>query len=104
VSQIENVTVNKEANIYFDGQCVSYTLTLEDGTRKSVGTIFPGSLTFNTAAPEIMELVKGRCKVRMAGEEQWNTYSAGEQFSVAGNCAFDIEIIETLNYVCHYQG
>lgn len=102
MSQIENVTVNKEANIYFDGKCVSYTLTLEDGTRKSVGTIFPSSLTFNTAAPEIMEVVKGSCKVRMAGENQWNTYSGGEQFSVPGDSAFDIEITDTVNYVCHY--
>jgi len=38
MSQVfENVSVNKLANVYFDGKCVSHSLTLADGTKKSVG-------------------------------------------------------------------
>lgn len=60
-----NVSIEKKANVYFDGKCISYTLTLADGTRKSVGVIYPSSLTFNTGAPEMMEGVSGSCRVRM---------------------------------------
>lgn len=67
MSQFENVSVSKTANVYFDGKCVSHTVTLADGTRKSVGVILPSTLKFNTGAPEIMELLQGRCKVRLAG-------------------------------------
>ncbi len=99
----ENVTLDPQANIYFDGKCVSHTFFLADGTRKSAGVIFPASLTFGTAAPEVMELNAGRCRVRHAGSEEWTEYGAGESFAVGGDSSFDIEVLETLGYVCHYD-
>lgn len=102
MSQFDNVSVVKQANIYFDGQCVSHTVLFPDGTKKTVGVIFPGQLTFNTGAPEIIEINCGVCRVRLAGESGWKTYTAGEQFSVPGNSRFDIETMETLDYVCHF--
>jgi uncharacterized protein YaiE (UPF0345 family) len=101
-AQIDQVSVVKKSNIYFDGKCVSHTVILADGSKKTVGVIFPSSLTFNTGAPEIMEIVGGVCKVRLAGASDWNTYGAGQEFKVAGNTSFDIETVETLDYVCHF--
>ena len=100
--QIDNVSVVKKANVYFDGKCVSHTVLFEDGTKKTVGVIFPSALTFNTAAPEIMEIVSGRCKVRRSGEEGWEEYGAGQRFSVPGNSSFDIRVTEAFHYICHY--
>lgn len=101
-AQIDQVSVVKKSNIYFDGKCVSHTVILADGSKKTVGVIFPSSLTFNTGAPEIMEIVGGVCKVRLDGASDWQTYGAGQQFEVAGNSKFDIETVETLDYVCHF--
>jgi uncharacterized protein YaiE (UPF0345 family) len=101
-AQIDQVSVVKKSNIYFDGKCVSHTVILADGSKKTVGVIFPSSLTFNTGAPEIMEVVNGVCKVRLDGASAWQTYGAGQEFSIAGNSKFDIETIETLDYVCHF--
>lgn len=98
----ENVTLDPQANVYFDGACVSHTFFLADGTKKSAGVIFPASLTFGTAAPEVMELNAGKCRIRLAGSEEWTDYAAGESFDVAGDSSFDIEVLETLGYVCHY--
>ena len=84
MSQFENVSVNKTANVYFDGKCVSHTVTLADGTRKSVGVILPSTLKFNTGAPEIMELLQGRCRVRLAGSDAWAEYAGGQSFEVGG--------------------
>jgi uncharacterized protein YaiE (UPF0345 family) len=63
--QFDNVSVIKKANIYFDGKCVSHTIVLADGSKKSVGVIFPSTLVFNTGAPEIMELNAGKCRIRL---------------------------------------
>jgi len=101
-AQIDQVSVVKKANIYFDGKCVSHTVILADGSKKSVGVIFPSSLTFNTGAPEIMEIISGVCKVRLAGASDWQTYGAGQEFKVGANSHFDIETVETLDYVCHF--
>ena len=102
MSQFDNVTVLTQANVYFDGKCVSHTVVLEDGTRKSIGVIFPSRLTFTTGAPEVMELNAGRCRVRLADRDEWTEYAAGQSFEVAGDSSFDIETVETLDYVCHF--
>ncbi len=102
MSQFEQVSVLKIANVYFDGKCVSHTVVLADGSRKSVGVILPASLTFNTAAPEIMETIAGSCRYRIAGG-QWLSVGAGESFSVPANTSFDIEVVgEPYHYVCHF--
>ena len=68
-TQISGVTVATQANVYFDGKCVSHSLTLADGTKQSVGVILPATLTFNTGAPEVMECVAGGCEYLLAGKE-----------------------------------
>ena len=100
--QFDNVSVRKQANVYFDGKCVSHTILFADGSKKTVGVIFPSSLTFNTEAPEIMEFNAGRCRIRLAGQTDWTGYQAGQQIEIAGNSRFEIETIEMLDYVCHF--
>lgn len=98
-----NVTLDTRANVYFDGKCVSHAFSLADGTRKSVGVILPATLVFNTGAAEIMEGVAGRCRVRLQGETQWNSFGAGESFAVPGNSSFEIEVSdEPYHYICHF--
>ena len=103
MAQFDNVSVKKKANVYFDGKCVSHTLLMPNGTRKTIGVIFPSTLTFNTASPELMEINLGECKIRLKGEENWTTYKAGDKFAVPGNSSFDIETTEMLDYVCHFE-
>ena len=102
MSQFDNVSVVKQANVYFDGKCVSHSLLFPDGSRKSVGVIFPSTLAFTTGAPEVMELNAGKCRIRLQGETDWTSYQGGESFSVPANSRFDIETQEMLDYVCHY--
>ncbi len=103
MSQFNNISVVKKANVYFDGKCVSHSIQFADGTKKSVGVILPSTLTFNTGAPEIMETVAGSCRVKLAGEAEWQHYGAGQSFDVPGNTSFEIEVAdEPYHYVCHF--
>jgi uncharacterized protein YaiE (UPF0345 family) len=101
-TKISGVTVTTQANVYFDGKCVSHGITLADGTKKSVGVILPPTLTFNTGAPEIMECVAGACEYKLAGSEQWVKSSAGEKFSIPANSKFDIRVTDAYHYICHF--
>ena len=102
MSQFNNVSVVSRANVYFDGKCVSHTIQLPDGTKKSVGVILPATLTFNTGAPEIMETVAGTCRYKLKGAD-WKTCPEGESFSIPANASFDIEVTgEPYHYVCHF--
>ena len=88
-------------SVYFDGKCVSHTVHFPGGERKSVGVIFPSKLTFKTGEPEMMEIIAGSCRVTLPGAAP-KVFRAGESFKVPGNSAFDIEALETLDYVCHF--
>ncbi|MCB1959788.1 MAG: pyrimidine/purine nucleoside phosphorylase [Rhodocyclaceae bacterium] len=102
-AQIEGVAVAAVANVYFSGKCVSHTLTLPDGSRKSVGVVLPATLTFNTAGPEVMEIVAGNCGVRLGGDAEWRSFTAGQSFDVPANSSFDIQVVGTpMHYVCHF--
>ena len=99
---ISNVTLTTQANVYFDGKCVSHSFTLADGTKKSVGVVLPATLTFNTGAAEIMECVGGGCEYKLAGSDEWKSSGPGEQFSIPANSSFDIRVAEQYHYICHY--
>ena len=102
MSQFDNVSVVKQANVYFDGKCVSHTVQFADGTKKTVGVILPATLTFNTGVPDVMETVAGECRYRIKGGD-WQSCGAGQRFDVPGNSSFDIEVTGApYHYVCHF--
>lgn len=100
--KIDNISVKTQANVYFDGKCISHGITLADGTQKSVGVVLPATLTFNTGAPEIMECVAGGCEYRLEGSDEWLSSAPGEKFSIPGNSKFDIRVAQTYHYICHF--
>lgn len=101
--QFDNVSVVAKANVYFDGKVVSHTLLFPDDSKKTLGLIYPGSFTFNTGAPERMEIVAGSCEVRLKGATDWTAYTAGSHFDVPGNSAFDIRVGSGLTeYICSF--
>ena len=65
MSQFDNVSVVKQANVYFDGKCVSHTIQFADASKKTAGVILPASLTFNTGAPAVMGGGGGVCGHRL---------------------------------------
>jgi hypothetical protein len=105
MSQFDNVSVVKKANVFFDGKCVSHSVLFPDGSRKTVGVVLPDSqLTFNVSTPELMEITAGECSVKIAGEPAFKTYAAGSSFKVAANSSFEIHTgAEAANYVCSFN-
>lgn len=103
IERIENVTVACKANVYFDGKVVSHTVT-DGARRRTIGLIYPGSFTFNTEAPERMDIIAGSCRVRVSGEASWQTYEAGSFFRVPGRSSFDIAVDAGIaEYLCTFE-
>lgn len=102
--ELKNVTVPLKANVYFDGKVVSHTLLDASGAKKTIGLIFPGSFTFNTGVGERMDILAGRCRVRLKGESAWKEYVAGEAFHVPSQSAFDIAVESGIaEYLCSFE-
>ncbi|MAX24653.1 MAG: hypothetical protein CMJ19_09135 [Phycisphaeraceae bacterium] len=98
-----NVSVNPKANVYYDGKVVSFTINFEDGSRKTMGLIYPGEYNFGTEAAENMAITDGTCKVKVKGESEWTVYEGGQAFDVPANSSFDIVVESGIaQYVCSY--
>lgn len=103
MSSFQNVTADAKANIYFDGRVVSHSIHFPDGSKKTLGLIYPGEYHFGTAAPERMEIIAGNCSVTLDGSESSADYAGGTHFDVAGNSGFTIRVSEGIcEYVCSF--
>lgn len=102
MSEFKNVTVVREANIYFEGFVTSRTILFSDGTKKTLGIMLPGNYEFNTAAPELMEIHSGFMEVLLPGKEEWMKVSGGESFEVPGDSVFKLKVKELADYCCSF--
>lgn len=98
----KSVDLVKKANIYFDGNVTSRSFVDNDGERKSLGIMMPGTYNFGTAAAEIMEIVSGECEVKLNGSAEWKTYTSDTTFQVPANSNFDIKVKTVTDYCCSY--
>lgn len=98
-------TITAKANVYFDGKVVSHTVILADGSRKTVGIIYPGRFHFGTDKSERMEIIAGSCRVKLDGKTDAAEFAAGSDFTVPAKSGFDIEVKSGIcEYICSFIG
>ena len=103
MSTFSNVSVDAKANVYFDGRVVSHTVHFADGSRKTLGLIYPGTYHFGTAAPERMEIIAGASTVVLDGTTDTLAVAAGSSFDVAGDSGFTITVEDGIcEYICSF--
>ena len=102
MSEFNNVTVVREANVYFEGKVSSRTVQFKDGTKKTLGFMQAGEYSFDTGAAEIMEILGGEMDVLLPGSTHWKTFKAGESFEVPANSKFDLVVKALADYCCSY--
>ena len=102
MSELNNVTVVKEANIYFDGQVTSRTVLLADGSRRTLGIMQPGEYEFGTEQKELMEILSGNLEILLPGSDTWQQIQGGQSFEVPANSKFGIRIKTITDYCCSY--
>ena len=103
--EFPGVTALTKANVYFEGRVVSHTLMFSDGSKKTLGLIYPGKFHFGTDKAERMEIVAGGCQVKLDGESAVNAYAAGQVFIVPAKSGFDIQVEQGIcEYICSFLG
>ncbi len=102
-TEFRGVTAVAKANVYFDGKVISHSILFPDGSKKTIGLIYPGKFHFGTGASERMEIVAGECVVKLDGNSAVATYAAGQLFDVPAKSGFDIEVKSGIcEYVCSF--
>lgn len=102
MSEFNNVTAVKKANIYFDGKVVSHTIVFADGTKKTLGVMQVGDYEFSTGVAEIMEILSGELEWQLEGTTDWKKVVGGEAFNVPANSAFLMKVPVVTDYCCSY--
>ena len=102
MSQFDQVSVLKAADIYFDGNVTSRTVIFPDGTKKTLGIMMPGDYEFGTSDKELMEITAGELEVLLPGEVDWKKISGGMEFFVPANACFKLRVISVTDYCCSY--
>ena len=102
MSEFKNVTVIREANVYFDGKVTSRTILFPDGSKKTLGIMLPGEYEFGTADKEIMEILAGSLEVLLPGTSTWKTINPGETFEVTSQSKFSLKVTRVTDYCCSY--
>lgn len=102
MDQFQNVTVVRQANVYYDGKVTSRTVLFADGNRKTLGIILPGQYEFGTAEAERMEILAGRLEALLPGSSEWAVFEAGQSFDVPANSKFKVSALDVVDYCCSY--
>ncbi len=102
MSEFKNVTVVREANIYFDGKVTSRTVLFPDGSKKTLGVMLPGEFEFSTSDKEIMDILSGELEVLLPGTTAWKTVKGGQSFDVAPNAKFKLKVKKLTDYCCTF--
>lgn len=102
MTEFENVTVIKKANVYFDGKVTSRTVLFPEGMKKTLGIMVPGNYEFGTSEKEIMEILAGKLEVQLPGAGEWRMIHAGQSFEVPADSKFKLRVMELTDYCCSY--
>jgi uncharacterized protein YaiE (UPF0345 family) len=102
MSEFNNVTIVREANIYFDGKVVSRTVLFPDNNKKTLGVMQPGEYEFSTGAAENMEILAGELEWQMKGGTAWKKVVGGEAFDVPANSTFVMNVKTVTDYCCSF--
>ena len=102
MSEFNNVTVVKKANVYFDGGVTSRTIKFASGETKTLGILLPGEYEFNTDKKELMEIQAGEVEVLLSGASDWQSFPTGSTFEVPAKSKFGIKTSVVSDYCCSF--
>ena len=102
MSEFNQVTVVREANIFFGGGVTSRTVRFADGSKKTLGIMQPGEYEFTTDSGELMEILAGDLDVQLPGAAAWRTFKGGEAFEVGAGEQFGLRVRAVTDYCCSF--
>tara|TARA_B110000971_G_C20000562_1_gene496607 strand:- start:667 stop:990 length:324 start_codon:yes stop_codon:yes gene_type:complete len=100
--EFENVSVAREANVYFDGKVTSRTIILADGSQKTLGVMLPGEYEFGTEVAEAMDISSGELDVLLPDADDWLSIRQAHEFHVPANASFKVRVHSVTHYCCTY--
>lgn len=99
--EFKNISISKEANILYDGNITSRSITFEDGSKKTLGIMLPGEYELNTVNKEVIDINSGVLEVMLPAED-WVEYTAPATIEIAQNSKFKLRVSSLVDYCCSF--
>lgn len=100
--EFNNVSIAKEANILFDGNITSRSITFEDGSKKTLGIMLPGEYELNTVNKATIDINSGMVEVMLPAED-WVEYVAPAKIKIAQNSKYKLKVTSLVDYCCSFE-
>lgn len=100
--EFHGASIAAKAQLSYGGKVATRTMITATGEMKSLGLMHPGVYRVTTEASQRVEILAGSCRVKLADEQAWNDYQAGDSFAVPANTGYEIDVENMLDYVVHH--
>lgn len=91
-----------KVNEYFGGNVKSLGYTSSQGNA-TLGVMEDGAYEFNTGTAEVMVVIQGQLTALLAGEQEWKSYTNGQEFKVPANSSFKVKSKGQTSYLCKFE-
>ena len=90
-----------KVNQYFNNRVTSiaFQTTSKPAT---VGVMSTGEYEFGTSEFETIRVISGTLTVKLPDADDWQTFTAGQQFTIEANKTFDVKAEVDTAYLCTY--
>jgi len=90
-----------KVNEYFDGNVTSIGFENDEG-RATAGVMAVGEYEFGTSEKEQMKIISGHLQAKLPGGDSFQSYKAGQEFTVPANVKFQVKVEQPTAYLCFY--
>lgn len=88
-------------NNYFDNKVTS--IAFQTASKPAtIGVMAIGDYEFGTSEFETMSVVSGALMVKLPDSIEWQTFAAGEQFTIEAQQKFQVKVAVETAYLCVY--
>ena len=101
MAEFKNISIAKAANILFEGNITSRSITFEDGSRKTLGIMLPGEYELNTVHKEIIDIQRGVLEVMLPAQD-WVKFEGPASFEIPANSKFKLRVHSLVDYCCSF--
>jgi len=100
--EFSNISIAKEANILYNGNITSRSITFSDGSKKTLGIMLAGEYELNTVNKSIIDINSGTLEVMLPAED-WVEYVGPASIEIAQNSKYKLRVTSLVDYCCSFE-
>ena len=101
MTEFNNVSIAKAANVLYDGNITSRTIVFEDDSRKTLGIMLAGEYELTTVHKVIMEIQRGKLEVMLPAQD-WVEFEGPATFEIPANSKYKLRVHSLVDYCCSF--